>query len=153
MAKKTQKNNKKLIAIILIICAPAIIFVGGALVLGFQLIGAFNTTFGEPEFYEKSDNPKVEQIVEQYCSEHPEDCAKNRNKQGLQMLVRCAVEKNSDLEFEVVRYLDWRTAIANPSFYINAVAKDGTKFYVNFDGGDRHTECESTYDKKRAANE
>ena len=153
MIKKIQKNNKKLIPIILIICAPAIIFVGGALVLGFQLIGAFNTTFGEPEFYEKSDNPKVEQIVEQYCSEHPEDCAKNRNKQGLQMLVRCAVEKNSDLEFEVVRYLDWRTAIANPSFYISAVAKDGTKFYVNFDGGDRHTECESAYDKERAANE
>ena len=153
MVKKDQKNNKNLIPIILIICVSATIFVGGALVLGFQLIGAFNTTFGEPEFYEKSDNPKVEQIVEQYCSEHPEDCAKNSNKQGLQMLVRCAVEKNPDLEFEVIDYLDWRTAVASPSFYISAVAKDGTKFYVNFDGSDRHTECESTYDKERTANE
>ena len=153
MIKKSQKNNKNLMPVILIICVSAIIFVGGASVLGFQLIGAFNTTFGEPEFYEKSDNPKVEQIVEQYCSEHPEDCAKNRNKQGLQMLVQCAVEKNPDLEFEVIDYLDWRTAVASPSFYISAVAKDGIKFYVNFDGGDKYTECESTYDKERMTNE
>lgn len=153
MAKKTQENDKKLIPVILIICVSVTIFVGGALVLGFQLIGAFNTIFREPKFYEKSDNPKVEQIVEQYCSEHPEDCAKNRNKQGLQMLVQCAVEKNPDLEFEVVHYLDWRTAIDSPSFYISAVAKDGTKFYANFRGGDKYTECESTYDKERTANE
>lgn len=26
--------------------------------------GAFNTTFGDPKFYEQSDNPKVEQIAE-----------------------------------------------------------------------------------------
>lgn len=150
---KKAKNNKKLIPIILVICVLAIIFVSGALVLGFQLISAFSITFGEPKVYEKSDSPKVERIVEQYCSGHPEDCAKNRNKQGLQMLVQCAVEKNPDLEFEVVDYLDWRTAIDNPSFYISAIVKDGTKFYVNFDGGDRYNECESTYDKERTVDE